>query len=119
MRVVAFTRSLLIVIVVGVVVPMALTAAGRWRFGGASPLHGAPAPGAWSSEDLRALLAEPLTYRVLADVAIRIALVVAWAAVLVFVVTVVAESAHMLRHGGHQADDARRAAACALTRRPP
>ena len=59
------------------------------------------------SGGLRALFAEPLTDRTLADVAIRIALLVAWAAVLVFVVTVAAETAHMVRHGGHHLPDVR------------
>ena len=107
MRAIAFVRSLLIVLVVGAAVPVALAATSRWRFGGASPLHGMPGPDDWSSGGLRALFAEPLTDRVLADVAIRIALLVAWAAVLVFVVTVAAETAHMLRHGGHHLPDVR------------
>ena len=56
---------------------------------------------------LRALFAEPLTDRMLAETAIRIALIVAWAAVLVFIVTVAAETAHMVRHGGHHLPDIR------------
>ncbi|HZB40170.1 MAG TPA: LysM peptidoglycan-binding domain-containing protein, partial [Ilumatobacter sp.] len=107
MRVIAFIRSLLIVVVVGVVVPVALAVAGEWRFGGASPLHGVPAPDRWSADALRALLAEPLTDRMLADVAVRTAFVVGWLAVLVFVLTVVAETAHLVRHGGHHLPDVR------------
>ena len=108
MRAIAFVRSLLIVLVVGAVCagcagchePVAV----RRRFTAARD--------AWPqsigrSGGLRALFAEPLTDRALADVAIRIALLVAWSAVLVFVVTVVAETAHMLRHGGHHLPDVR------------
>ena len=106
-RVGTFVRSLLILILVGGVGPIALVAVGEWRFGGGSPVHGIPSPDRWSASGLRALFAEPLTDRMLAETAIRIALIVAWAAVLVFIVTVAAETAHMLRHGGHHLPDIR------------
>ncbi len=107
MRALAFVRSLLIVLAAGVVVPVGLLTASDWRFGGVSPWHGVPRPERWSAHGLRALLAEPLTDRALADVAVRIAVVIAWVAVAVFVVTVVAETAHMVRHGGHHLPDIR------------
>ena len=86
-RALTFFRSLLILILVGGVVPIALIAVGVWRFGGGSPVHGVPGPNRWSAGGLRALFAEPLTDRALAETAIRIALIVAWAAVLMFIVT--------------------------------
>lgn len=107
MRAFAFVRSVLVVIAAGVVVPVALTAASQWRFGGSSPFHGMSGPHGWSAGGLRSLLAAPLTDRTLADVAVRVALVVAWCAVAVFIVTVVAEMVHMVRHGGHHLPDVR------------
>ena len=102
-----FVRSLLILILVGGVGPIALVAVGEWRLGGGSPVDGVPSPNRWSASGLRALFAEPLTDRMLAETAIRVAMIVAWAAVLVFIVTVAAETAHMLRHGGHHLPDIR------------
>jgi DNA-binding SARP family transcriptional activator len=107
MRALTFFRSLLMLMLVGGVVPIALIAVGEWRFGGGSPVHGVAGPNRWSAGGLRALFAEPLTDRTLAETAIRIALIVAWAAVLVFIVTVAAEMAHMVRHGGHHLPDVR------------
>ena len=107
MRAFMFVRSLALVGVAGVAVPVALVAASQWRFGGASPLRGVHGPHRWSADELGSLFAEPLTDRTLADVAVRIALVVAWLAVALFVVTVAAETAHMIRHGGHHLPDVR------------
>jgi hypothetical protein len=107
MRAIRFIRSLLVVIVAGVAVPVGLVATSRWRFGGASPLHGAAGPHRWSPAALRSSFAQPLTDRVLADVSIRCALLIAWLAVGVFVLTVMAETAHMVRHGGHHLPDVR------------
>jgi len=107
MRAFAFLRSALIMIVAGVAVPVGLLTTSQWRFGGASPLHGIGGPGRWSLAALRSSFAQPLTDHVLADVTIRIALLIAWLAVGVFVLTVVAEAAHMVRHGGHHLPDVR------------
>ena len=98
---------MLIVGVAGVIVPLALMWTSRWRFGGASPLHGVTQPGGWSADGLRSSLSDPVTDRMLADIAIRLALLVAWAAAAMFVLTVVAEAAHMVRHGGHHLPDMR------------
>jgi LysM repeat protein len=106
-RSLTFIRSLLILLLVVGAAPIALVAVGEWRFGSGSPMHGVPGPDQWSASGLRAVLAEPLTDRLLAETAIRIALIVAWAAVLVFIATVGAETAHMLRHGGHHLPDVR------------
>ena len=94
MRAIAFFRSLLIVACVAVGSPIALAAVSRWRFGSASPLHGVPGPDRWSAGGARSLLAAPLTERTLGDVAIRLAVLVVWVAVLVFVLTVVVEAVH-------------------------
>ena len=81
-------------------VPWALTAAARARFGGGAPLHGVPAPADWEASRIRAALSDRLTDDTIADVVIRISLMVLWAAVIVVVATVIAEAAHMVRHDG-------------------
>src|SRR5262245_58925094 len=101
MRALAFVRSLAILVVASVAVPVGLIAASQWRFGGASPLHGVPRPDRFTVDGFGSILSEPLIDRALADVAVRSAMVVAWLAVGVFVITVVAETAHMMRFGGH------------------
>src|SRR5688572_9587094 len=105
MRAITFARSLVMFVIVAGGIPIALAAVSNWRFGGRLPVSGLPGPEQWRLDDVRSVLADPLTDRILADLVIRGTLFVAWVAVLVFVATVVAEAAHMLRHGGHHLPD--------------
>ncbi len=106
-RLFAFARSLVLLAVVAVVAPALLTLAARERFGGGSPLHGVAAPVDWSADRVRSALTDRLTDQTIADIVIRLSLVVAWVAVAVLVLTVVAEVGHMLRHGGLAMPDVR------------
>ena len=106
-RVLALVRALATVSFIVVVVPAALGAASNSRFGGRQPLHGVPAPSRWRFEQLQTIVTEELPQHTIADLVIRASLVSAWVAVLVFVVTVVIETVHMLRHGGHHLPDVR------------
>src|SRR5262245_32060579 len=107
MRTVAFLRSLAIVFVAGVAAPTLLMTVGQRRFGGRAPWAGVPGPSRWSVDGMRDLLAEPMSDRTLTDAAVHLAILVAWSAVVVFVITVAAETAHMMRHGGHHLPDVR------------
>ena len=106
-RGVRFVSSLALFGVCAVGVPWGLTIAARARFDGASPLHGVPAPRDWERARIRQALTDQLTEDTIADVVVRACLLVAWAAVIVLVVTVVAEAAHMIRHGGLPMPDVR------------
>ncbi len=96
----AFARSVLLLGLVVVGVPGALMAAASARFGGRAPMHGVPSPADWEAGRIRDALTDRLTDQTLADVVIRVALLVGWAAVVVLTVTVVAEAVHMIRHDG-------------------
>ena len=96
----AFVRSLVLLGALAVGVPWLLLAAARARFGGGMPLHGVAAPSEWSRDRVWSALTDRLTDQTVADIVIRIALLVAWAAVIVLVLTVVAELVHMIRHDG-------------------
>jgi nucleoid-associated protein YgaU len=80
--------------------PVGLVWAARRRFGGASPWTGADPPWQWDATTIRESLTNRLTESVIVDVVIRVALAAIWIAVAVILVTIVAESIHMVRHGG-------------------
>lgn len=90
--------SFLCVLVVGV--PWALLVAARARFGGGAPWRGVPSPANWDIVRIRSALTNRLTDDMIADVVVRLSLVAVWTALIVFVVTLVAEVAHMIRHDG-------------------
>ena len=106
-RSMVFARSVLMLAVIALGVPAALILAAQERFGAGSPLTGVVPPSEWSAERIRGALTDRLTDHTIADVVIRISLVVAWIAVVVIVVTVVAEAAHMVRHDGLSMPDVR------------
>ena len=64
-------------------------------------------PGEWEWARARRVLASQLTEDTIADVVIRTSLLVAWMAVALLVVTVVAETFHMIRHDGLPMPDVR------------
>ncbi|HWM21391.1 MAG TPA: LysM peptidoglycan-binding domain-containing protein [Ilumatobacteraceae bacterium] len=80
--------------------PIVLIWVGRRRFGAASPSTGVDPPWRWDATTIRDALTDRLTESVIVDVIIRIALTTAWVAVAVILITIVAETAHMARHGG-------------------
>ncbi len=102
-----FARAVGLLALLAVGLPMALVFAARERFGGGAPFHGVPAPADWSATRIRTALTERLTEQTIADIVIRLALVVAWIGVVVIVVTVVAEVVHMVRHDGLAMPDIR------------
>lgn len=106
-RLVAFARAVVLLGVIAVGAPIALVVAARERFGGGAPLHGVPSPADWSSDRIRTALTDRLTDQTIADIVIRLALLVAWAGVIVIVLTVVAELVHMVRHDGLSMPDIR------------
>jgi hypothetical protein len=98
--VIAFGRSLVLLVAISVLAPWGLVEAARARFGGASPLRGVVGPADWDLGAIGRALTDRLTERTLADVVIRMSLVVAWFAIVVVVLTVAAEVVHMVRHDG-------------------
>ena len=106
-RLAALVRSLALVAVLVVGVPVALILAARARFGGGAPLRGVPAPADWEASRIKAALTDRLTEHTIADVVIRLSLIVAWIAVVVLVLTIVAELVHMVRHDGLAMPDIR------------
>ena len=106
-RLFLFARSLGLLALVVVGLPLALVFAARERFGGAAPFHGVPSPAEWRLGRIRTALTERLTEQTVADIVIRLALVVVWVGVFVLVVTVVAEFVHMVRHDGLAMPDIR------------
>jgi DNA-binding SARP family transcriptional activator len=96
----AFVRSLSVFAIFSVVIPWGLMAMARARFGGSGPLHGVTFPAGWDTDRVRAALTDRLTDQTVADVVIRLALLVAWTGTIVLVITIVAEASHMLRHDG-------------------
>ena len=97
--------SLLCVLVIGV--PWTLLVAARARFGGDAPWHGVPSPGSWDIDRIRSALTNRLTDDTIADVVVRLSLAAVWTALIVFVLSVVAEVAHMIRHDGLSMPDIR------------
>ncbi len=106
-RLVLFARSLCLLALLAVGLPWVLVFAARERFGGGAPFHGVPSPADWSATRIRTALMERLTEQTIADIVIRLAVVVAWVGVTVIVVTVVAEVVHMVRHDGLAMPDIR------------
>lgn len=106
-RLAAFARSVLLLVGVAVGVPGLLVFAARERFGGGAPFHGVPSPADWSADRIRSALTDRLTDQTIADIVIRAALTVAWVAVAVLVLTVIAEVVHMVRHDGLAMPDIR------------
>ncbi len=99
-RIAPLLRSIGLLALVVIALPWALIAGARARFGGASPLHGVPSPTDWDLSRIVSVLTSRLTEATLTDIVIRAALVVAWVAILVVVVTAVAELVHMIRYDG-------------------
>lgn len=106
-KLVAFGRSLVLLVLVAGAVPWLLVVAARGRFGGAAPFHGVPSPADWELARIRTALTDRLSDDTIADVVIRLALVVAWVSVAVIVLTAVAEAIHMVRHRGMALPDIR------------
>ena len=106
-RLAALVRSLALVGVLVVAAPIVLILAARARFGSGMPLHGVSTPVDWEVTRIKAVLTDRLTEHTLADVVIRLSLIVAWAALLVLVLTIIAELVHMLRHDGLAMPDIR------------
>ena len=86
-----------------VAVPALLLAASTARFGHAAPLHGLDAPWRWTLDSARSWwhrLTDRLdTSAELIDLFLHLAVVLAWACVVVIVVTVIGEVVYQLRHG--------------------
>lgn len=106
-RLLLLARSLGLLALLVVGLPSALVFAARERFGGAGPFHGVPSPAGWRFDRIRTALTDRLSEQTVADIVIRLALVVAWVGVVVIVVTVVAELVHMVRHDGLAMPDIR------------
>ena len=106
-RLAAFARALALVGVLVVGVPVALILSARARFGGGAPLHGVTSPSDWEVARIKAALTDRLTEHTVAEIVIRLSLIVAWAAVVVLVLTIIAELIHMLRHDGLAMPDIR------------
>jgi hypothetical protein len=103
----AFARAALVMAGVAVVTPIVLMRVSAWRFGGRVPWHGVAGPSTWRIDQIGATLTSQLTERALADIVMRVALAIAWSAVVVFVSAVVAEAVHMARHDGLHLPDMR------------
>ena len=80
--------------------PLSLIWVARRRFDGAAPWSGVDPPWRWDAIAIRDALTDRLTESVIIDVILRLALGAAWVAVAVILVTIVAETVHMVRHGG-------------------
>ena len=102
-----FVRSLTVVILLVVGIPVVLIGAARARFGGGAPLHGVPSPADWEVDRITSALTDRLTEHTVADIVIRSSLIIAWAALVVLVFTIIAETVHMLRHDGLAMPDIR------------
>lgn len=99
-RTAMFVRSIVLVTALVVGGPWLLTWAARRRLGGPTPWSGVAPPGEWRWHIIRSALTDRLTESTLADLVVRTGLVVVWLAIGVLCCTVVAESVHMVRHGG-------------------
>lgn len=104
-NIIRFFAALASVAALTVGAPVLLVAAARWRFGGGAPWHGVAAPAEWSR--IRRALTDQLTEQSVADIVIRSALTIAWVALIVLAVTIVAELIHMVRHAGLSMPDVR------------
>jgi nucleoid-associated protein YgaU len=106
-KIAAFARALVLLALVAVIAPWMLIAAARARFDGPAPWSAMPPLGEWSLSSIGGALTDRLSESTIADIVIRVGLTVAWVAIVVLVVTVVAEVVHMLRHGGLAMPDVR------------
>ncbi len=66
-----------------------------------------PAPAEWDWVRIQSALTERLTEATIADIVIRVSLIVSWIAFATFVATVFAELGHMARHQGLPMPDIR------------
>lgn len=96
----SFLRALVGFLILAVGVPWFLVWAAERRFGGPAPWSATPPIGDWSASRIGEALTDRLSEATLADIVIRLALAVVWVAVIVLLVTVVAEVVHMVRHAG-------------------
>ena len=96
----SFLRALVLLALVAVAVPWSLIWAADRRFGGPAPWSAMPPVDEWSVATIRAAATERLSETTIADIVIRLGLAVVWVAVIVLLVTVVAEMVHMVRHAG-------------------
>ena len=96
----SFVRALVLVSMVAVGVPWLLVRAAQERFGGPAPWSAMPPIADWSASSVGDALTDRLSEATIADIVIRVSLVVVWVAAIVFVATVVAELVHMVRHAG-------------------
>jgi nucleoid-associated protein YgaU len=92
--------SLLAVIALIGLVPLALLAVTRHRFGSSNPLAELPWPWQWSVGDASDVARSPLTDDAVVNLLVRSALVVTWVSIAVIVVTTALEVAHLVRHRG-------------------
>ncbi len=83
-----------------VLAALGLLALSRARFGDGRPWHGVDAPWTWRSSDVGDAMGDRLGDDTVIDAIVRIALTVAWVALLVVVITTIVELAHMRRHRG-------------------
>lgn len=102
-----FTASLVTVVGLVTVVPWALVAVARYRFGGASPLHGITVPDGWDPGSWWRTANRPAGDALVGEIVVRASLVVVWFALVALVVTVVAEVVHVVRHDGLGLPDVR------------
>ncbi len=97
LRVGRFLRSVVVLVGIGVVIPLAAVTAAQRRFGSWNPLAGVQAPWRWN---LGSALREPLEDGTVVDVLIRVSIVAALAASAVVVITTVIELVYLVRDGG-------------------
>ncbi|HEX4980217.1 MAG TPA: LysM peptidoglycan-binding domain-containing protein, partial [Ilumatobacteraceae bacterium] len=90
----------LLALAVVAVAPLGLTWVARQRFGRAAPWTDVDPPWQWDVAAIRDALTNRLTESVIVDVIVRVALAATWVAVAVILVTIVAETVHMVRHRG-------------------
>lgn len=107
MKVASFARSTVALLMIGVGMPWLLIRSAAWRFDGNTPWYGVPAPSTWRWSRIEPALTNRLTEATIADVVVRVSLVVAWVAIITVVVTVFAELGHMSRHHGLPMPDIR------------
>lgn len=82
------------------VVPGALIAASRSRFGSENPLADLTPPWRWSADEVRSAVSEPLRDDAVVNLIVRGALTITWLALVVVLITTIVEVVHMARHRG-------------------
>ena len=91
--------SIVALIVLLVALPAALLAAAEQRFGARNPLARVEPPWNWSIDTIVGTLTQRLSDATIVDLLIRACLVTIWIAILVIVLSIAIEVAHLLRHG--------------------